>query len=143
MWVVDAFASYLYGLKFIAIGLALLMLISSVDDLVIDVVYWSRRIWRALTVYRTHDCLDYTALYAPMERPLAIMVPAWHETGVIGQMAELAATTLDYENYHIFVGTYPERFPTRSVTSIRCARASATSTRWSARARVRPARPTA
>ena len=35
------------------------------------------------------------------------MVPAWHETGVIGKMAELAATTLDYENYHIFVGTYP------------------------------------
>ena len=35
------------------------------------------------------------------------MVPAWNETGVIGNMAELAATTLDYENYHIFVGTYP------------------------------------
>ena len=30
------------------------------------------------------------------------MVPAWNETGVIGNMAELAATTLDYENYHIF-----------------------------------------
>jgi len=122
MWVVDAFASYLYGLKFIAIALALLMLISGVDDLVIDLVYWSRRIWRALTVYRTHDRLDYTALYAPIERPLAIMVPAWHETGVIGQMAELAATTLDYENYHIFVGTYPNDPDTQRDVDEVCAR---------------------
>ena len=35
------------------------------------------------------------------------MVSAWNETGVIGNMAELAATTLYYENYHIFVGTCP------------------------------------
>ena len=43
-------------------------------------------------------------------KPLAIMVPAWNETGVIGNMAELAATTPDYmKNYHIFVGTLPQR----------------------------------
>ena len=51
--------------------------------------------------------MSYRELYKPDEKPLAIMVPAWNETGVIGNMAELAATTLDYENYHIFVGTYP------------------------------------
>ena len=49
----------------------------------------------------------YSALFSVPEKPLAIMVPAWQETGVIGKMAELAAITLDYENYHIFVGTYP------------------------------------
>src|SRR5919197_2919126 len=107
MWSVDIFATYLYGLKFIAIGLAVMMLISALDDLIIDIVYWLRRGWRAATVYRTHDRLDYRALLTPSEKPLAIMVPAWHETHVIGKMAELAASTLDYENYHIFVGTYP------------------------------------
>jgi adsorption protein B len=122
MWFVDAFASYLYGLKFIAITLALMMLISGADDLVIDVVYWARRLWRSITVYRTHDRLDYTALYEPLEKPLAIMVPAWHETGVIGHMAELAATTLDYENYHIFVGTYPNDPDTQRDVDEVCAR---------------------
>lgn len=41
------------------------------------------------------------------EKPLAIMVPAWNEVGVVGEMARLAASTIDYENYQIFVGTYP------------------------------------
>jgi len=122
MWSVDVFATYLYALKFIAVGLAVLILISGLDDLIIDVVYWVRRGWRAATVYRTHDRLDYRALSQPSEKPLAIMVPAWHETGVIRQMAELAATTLDYENYHIFVGTYPNDPDTQRDVDQVCAR---------------------
>ena len=138
MWLVDGFASYLYALKFVAITLAVLILISGLDDLVIDVVYWVRRILRSVTVYRTHDRLNYKALYEPIEKPLAIMVPAWNETGVIGKMAELAATTLDYENYHIFVGTYPNDSDTqrdvdqvcvrfRNVHKVVCARPGPTS----------------
>jgi adsorption protein B len=122
MWWVDAVATYLYGLKSIAITLAVVILISGLDDLIIDVVYWVRRAWRAATVYRAHDRLDYRALYEPSEKPLAIMVPAWNETGVIGKMAELAATTLDYENYHIFVGTYPNDPDTQSDVDQVCAR---------------------
>jgi adsorption protein B len=122
MWLVDVFATYLYALKFIAITLAVLILISGIDDLIIDVVYWVRRVWRAATVYRAHDRLDAGALYAPAEKPLAIMVPAWHETGVIGRMAELAASTLDYENYHIFVGTYPNDPDTQRDVDQVCAR---------------------
>ncbi len=106
-WLVDYFSTYLYGLKVIAITLAILMLISGIDDLFIDVVYWTRRLWRACTVYRKNEHLSYKELYKPEEKALAIMVPAWNETGVIGNMASLAANTLDYENYHIFVGTYP------------------------------------
>ena len=122
MWFVDVFATYLYALKFIAVTLAVLILISALDDLIIDIVYWLRRGWRAATVYRAHDRLDYRALYEPSEKPLAIMVPAWHETGVIGKMAELAATTLDYENYHIFVGTYPNDPETQRDVDQVCAR---------------------
>lgn len=122
MWLVDVVATYLYGLKFVAIGLAILMLISGVDDLVIDLVYWVRRAWRAIIVYRTHDRLHARALSVPAEKPLAIMVPAWHETGVIRQMAELAVATLDYENYHIFVGTYPNDPDTQRDVDEVCAR---------------------
>ncbi|MBB1199799.1 phage adsorption protein NrfB [Enterobacteriaceae bacterium 89] len=135
---VDIFATYLYGLKVVAIGLAIMMLISGLDDLIIDIIYWFRRMFRAVTVYRRHAPMDHRALYEPDEKPLAIMVPAWNETGVIGNMAELAAMTLDYENYHIFVGTYPNdpdtqrdvdevctRFP--NVHKVVCARPGPTS----------------
>jgi adsorption protein B len=124
MWWVDAFATYLYGLKLLAIAVATLILISGIDDLFIDVVYWVRRLWRAATVYRVHDRLDPKALYKPTEKPFAIMVPAWHETGVIGRMAELAATTLDYEDYHVFVGTYPNDPDTQRDVDEVCARFS-------------------
>ena len=121
-WLVDGFATYLYGLKLIAIVVAMAMLISGVDDLFIDVVYWLRACWRRMTVYQKHDRLEYQALYEREEQPLAIMVPAWHETGVIGQMAELAATRFDYENYQIFVGTYPNDPDTQKDVDEVCAR---------------------
>ena len=122
MWLIDLFATYLYGLKYIAVVLAVIILISGLDDLFIDIVYWSRRAWRALTVYRKHPYLSYRQLYTLEEKPLAIMVPAWQEHGVIDKMAELAATTLDYENYHIFVGTYPNDPETQHDVEAVCAR---------------------
>jgi len=107
MWLVDIFSTYLFGLKYLSIFIAICIAISSFDDLIIDVVYWIRHIWRYFTIFRRHKYLEASQLYLPAEKPLAIMIPAWNETGVIGNMAQLAATTLDYENYHIFVGTYP------------------------------------
>lgn len=53
------------------------------------------------------------------------MVPAWNETGVIGNMAELAATTLDYENYHILLAPTPTTL-ILSVMLTKCALASRT-----------------
>ncbi|MFZ4062577.1 MAG: glycosyl transferase family protein [Polynucleobacter sp.] len=107
MYLIDVAASFLFILKFVAITVAIIISISSIDDLVIDIVYWGRRFIRSITIYRQHPKMQYSALFSLPEKPLAIMVPAWHETGVIGKMAELAAITIDYENYHIFVGTYP------------------------------------
>lgn len=134
----DLFAGYLYVLKSIAIVIAVVIFISGLDDLFIDLFYWGRRTWRALTVYSRHEQMNHKALLGVDEKPLAIMVPAWQEHGVIGKMAQLAATTLDYENYHIFIGTYPNdpqthadveqvraHFP--NVHSVVCARPGPTS----------------
>src|SRR5690554_6668636 len=98
------------------------MLISGLDDLLIDIAYWTRRMFRYVVFYRRRGYMEYDALYTKEEQPLAIMVPAWQETGVIGNMAELAATTLDYENYHIFVGTYPNDPDTQRDVDEVCAR---------------------
>ena len=122
MWWLDYFSAYLWGLKWLALLLAVVICISGLDDLFIDIVYWTRRGWRALTVYRQHPRMDPQALRQTEEKPLAIMVPAWQEHGVIDRMAELAATTLDYENYHIFVGTYPNDPQTQADVEKVCAR---------------------
>jgi adsorption protein B len=120
MGLMDVFSVYLYGLKLVAVVLAVIVLVSGLDDLFIDAAYWTRRLWRLLTVYSRHPRFDVRALRKLDEKPLAILVPAWQAQGVIGPMAELAATTLDYENYHLFVGTYPNDAPTqREVEAVR------------------------
>lgn len=104
---VDVLTYVLYALKLLALLLASLMFLLGLDDLFIDIVYWGRRLIRRLRIYNHFEHADEQRLYATAEKPLAIMVPAWNEVGVVGEMARLAASTLDYENYQIFVGTYP------------------------------------
>lgn len=107
MWWVDVLTTYLFALRFVVLVLAVAMLICGADDVVVDVIYWIRRAWRSQTVYRDHHPMLSNALYDCEPRPLAIMVPAWQEAGVIERMVTLAASTIDYPAYHIFIGTYP------------------------------------
>lgn len=117
---VDFFAYVLFGLKYLAIILAFLMFILGLDDLFIDLVYWGRKLVRRWRIYEKFKRADEERLYAIAEKPLAIMVPAWNEVGVVGEMARLAATTLDYENYQIFVGTYPNDAETQADVDAVC-----------------------
>lgn len=122
MNMVDIIATYLYGLRYIALLLMILLLIFAIDDLIIDIYYWTRRCWRFLTIYRHRPVFNEQQLFTAREQPLAIMVPAWNEVGVIGKMAEFAATELDYENYQIFVGTYPNDPATQADVDAVCQR---------------------
>lgn len=103
----DVFVFYLYGLKWLAIAVMVILFIFGLDDLFIDTYYWIRHLYRKLTVYRKYDYSDPDKLLAEPEKPLAIMIPAWQEVGVVDKMVAKAAASLDYENYQIFVGTYP------------------------------------
>lgn len=102
------FAQYYNALEKIAVVVAVIILISSLDDLFIDAWYWSRRIYRKLSVKqaRTYRPLTAAQIGARTEQPLAIMVPAWLEYDVIAQMIESMVATLDYKSYTVFVGTY-------------------------------------
>lgn len=119
-WLVDSLVYLLYGLKWLAIVLAVIMLVLGIDDLFIDLVYWTRRLKRRLGVYRHQPRADEARLYKAKEQPLAVMIPAWQEKGVIGEMARLAAHHLDYENYQIFVGTYPNDPDTQQEVDVVC-----------------------
>lgn len=118
----DAFVWYLLILKYILSVLMVIMAVCGIDDLIIDVYYWIRYIWRERIIYRRYSRKAAQELYSKEEQPLAIMVPAWQEHGVIDKMAELAASQLDYENYQIFVGTYPNDPETQSDVDKVCAR---------------------
>lgn len=117
---VDFFAYVLFGLKYVAIALALLMFVLGLDDLFIDLMYWGRKLIRRWRIYEKFERADEERLYTIAEKPLAIMVPAWNEVGVVGEMARLAASTIDYENYQIFVGTYPNDAETQADVDAVC-----------------------
>lgn len=90
-----------------------LFTVSGLDDLLIDVYYACRQIYVALWVRPRHPRLEAAQLQTVPEQPIAILVPAWQEADVIEQMLENTVRTLDYSNYVIFVGTYPNDEPTR------------------------------
>ena len=119
---IDLLATYLFGMKYVIYILAIFLVISGIDDLFIDVSFWFRHFYRKLFVYKKHAYHDHKALYNVTEKPLAIMLPAWQEHGVVAPMAEFAAKTFDYENYHIFVGTYPNDPQTQEEVDEVCAR---------------------
>lgn len=99
-------AGYYRGLEIVTTLFGCVILVSSMDDLFIDLWYWIRRISRALSFKRKYLPLTPEQVRSKPEQPLAIMVPAWHEYDVIAPMLENMVNTLEYKNYKIFVGTY-------------------------------------
>ena len=86
----------------VAIGVA----ISSLDDLLVDLIYIARFCWRRLFVYTRHPRARAVDLRRAEPGWIAIIVPAWDESAVIGDMLRHSLATLDYPRYRIFVGTY-------------------------------------
>src|SRR5690242_4728604 len=82
-------------------------LLFAVNDLLVDLIYFARRLWRSLTVYSRHS-RSYASFYVFNKDPgfIAILVPAWDEASVIASMLKATLKRLDYDNYRIFVGHY-------------------------------------
>lgn len=89
------------------ITLVMIYLISGLDDLLVDLVYYGRLIYRS--IFKRHSIRPVTQeqLNAVPEKPIVIIVPAWDESNVIGRMLLNTTNTVLYKNYTIFVGTYP------------------------------------
>ena len=107
-------AEYNSGLEVLAAILALVIFVSSLDDLFIDCWYWVRRIFRRAKVERSAQYRQLTAdmLRERTEQPIAIMVPAWQESDVIASMVQNLVEVMEYRNYRVFIGTYPNDQPT-------------------------------
>lgn len=102
----SALLEYRYYIEVLAIIVASVTAISSVDDVFIDLYYWCLKLLgrqdekdRALA----RSISDAAGL---PERPFAIMVPAWNEHEVIYSMVATNSRLLVYKNYHYFIGVY-------------------------------------
>ncbi|MCE1165860.1 MAG: glycosyltransferase [Bacteroidetes bacterium] len=78
-----------------------LLAVSGLDDLYLDLLYWFLR--------RRHKSKfpDFSQMHDKIEKPIAIMMGAWNESGVIGRTLSYAIGNIKYKNYRIFVGLYP------------------------------------
>ena len=99
------------GMRLVAYPVCWTILVNGLDDLFIDVNYYSRGLFR-----ESERVLTTAALKAEPPKRLAMMVPAWDEADVIHKMLELNLQQLDYDHddYDIFVGTYANDLATQS-----------------------------
>lgn len=98
-------------LAVVAAGVAL----CNIDDVLIDIFYFVRLIWRRLTIYRRFPRATVAHLPVKPPAPMAIFVPAWNESAVIGAMLRDLLARLDYPAFHVFVGTYANDPATRTI----------------------------
>ena len=82
-------------------------LLFALDDLAVDLIYFGRRLWRALTVYTRYPrafARSIKMLWKP--RFIAVFIPAWEESAVIARMLEATLRRFEHPDYRIFVGYY-------------------------------------
>ena len=88
--------------------LAVIILISGLDDLALDAVYLWAWFGRRLPAIPHISVSEERSI----EKNIAIFVPLWHEHAVIAGMVEHNASAINYGNYHFFIGAYPNDDPT-------------------------------
>ena len=91
-------------------SVTVVILIASIDDFFVDCWYWLRELYRWYWITAQHPALKVEALEAKIERPIAIMVPAWQEHDVIQAMLRTNYKSLRYQDYQFFVGVYQNDF---------------------------------
>ena len=103
----DAIAYLLVACQLLTAVVGVVFLVSGIDDLFVDICYLVRVLYKRLFVAPRYPALREQELRVRPEQPIAVMIPAWQESSVIRQMLLNTRSRLDYTNYVIFVGTYP------------------------------------
>ncbi|HXG99171.1 MAG TPA: glycosyl transferase family protein [Sphingomicrobium sp.] len=94
---------------FAAAGYALF----AIDALAVDLIYFVRRGWRAVTIYPIYPRAFASKLPAPRNPGrLAVLIPAWDESAVIGEMLRATLTRFEHDDYRLYVGSYRNDFAT-------------------------------
>ena len=102
---------------FAAVG----FLIGGIDDLLIDLAWIARTLWRRIAVYTRFERATAATL-RPSARPgrLAIFVPTCGEAHVIGPMLRHALRTFGERDFVIWVGCYADDAETIAAVEALC-----------------------
>lgn len=88
---------------FSAIG----FLIGGTDEILVDLLYVFRTVWRRIFIYSRHRRATAGKLVQATVRPrFAVFVPAWQEANVLAQTISEASTCFLEHPVHVFVGIY-------------------------------------
>lgn len=83
------------------------IVICGLDDLLIDLIWIARTMWRRVTIYRHYPRATAATLKCESGAgPIAFFIPAWREAGVIGQMLKHALAAFGDAEVRFYVGTY-------------------------------------
>jgi hypothetical protein len=87
----------------------IMLAISGIDDLYLDGLYWFvRRRYKS-------SLPDFSQMHDKPEKPIAILMGAWNESGVIGRTLSYALSNLKYKDFRFFIGVYPNDLKTIQV----------------------------
>ena len=97
------------GLLALQAGFVLMMivyLISGLDDLFVDLLFFIMKVVQWLGGDSQHHQPSLEEMAEKPEQPFALMFPAWQEADVIRRALLNTISNIDYRNFHVFVGTY-------------------------------------
>ncbi len=93
--------------------LATVLCLSGIDDLIPSLIcFWH------IAIKKTPDRSIYAADEISEERRIAIFVPCWKESEVIGEMVRHNLAAIRYRNYDFFLGVYPNDKATMDVATM-------------------------
>ncbi len=82
-------------------------LLFALNDLLVDLIYFGRAIWRAVAVRPRYPRLFAEQIEVAGEPgTLAVFIPAWDESAVIAPMLRATLDRFDHPDYRLFVGYY-------------------------------------
>lgn len=88
-------------------------MISAFDDLCIDFYYIFLLFIKKINRKEKYDLLHTSKPFLNSEKNFAVMLPAWQEKDIIRHSIENLIKTIDYQNYEIFIGVYPNDIETQ------------------------------
>jgi adsorption protein B len=117
---IDSLSLLLFLLVQMLPVLAVLIAASGIDDLFVDCTYVYRWLHRYLTYYRRTPRITAETLADVPLKKIAVMIPAWDESAVIGAMLRATTALWPQDAVQFFVGCYPN-----DIETAKCVRAQA------------------
>ncbi|KZL17730.1 bacteriophage N4 adsorption protein B [Pseudovibrio axinellae] len=107
MLVTDAFVLLFLITQSLFLVASYVFAVSGADDLFVDTLYYFFVAWYRGPMAGITEEAIFEEAGEPDPKPLAIMMPAWDEAEILYPAVTDIMSQLDYPNYWVFIGVYP------------------------------------